>query len=239
MSNKYTTEMNSFAIGLVILVIVLVYILYRFFGLQTTELVSTASLTGSNPPIPIKTNPMGTRYAYGIWVYVNSWDTSVPKTIYGRDDNIKLYLDQITPTLKCDITMNKSTQASPQVMTVEITDSFPLQKWTQLVVSVDNQYLDAYLDGKLIKSARIYKENADSNDMPKVPIGTAAMNLGSGFDAYVSKFKHWSLPVNPQVVWSSYMEGNGGNGLQSYVSSYGINLSILKDNVEQSKYRLF
>ena len=82
--------MNTFAIGLVILVIILLYVLYRFFGLQTTELITTASLTGSNPAIPIKNSPSGTRYAYGIWIYVNSWDTSVSKTIYARDNNIKL-----------------------------------------------------------------------------------------------------------------------------------------------------
>jgi hypothetical protein len=230
--------MNTFAIGLVILVVILLYVLYRFFGLQTTELITTASLTGSNPAIPIKNSPSGTRYSYGIWVYVNSWDTSVSKTIYGRAENIRLYFDNISPTLKCDIAMNKS---NSQPMTVEITDSFPLQKWTQIIVSVDNQYLDAYLDGKLVKSARIYKEDTNGNDMPKVPSASAAMSLGGGtvFDAYVSKFKHWSMPINPQIAWSSYMEGNGESSMKSYVSSYGIDMAILKDNVEQSKFRLF
>ena len=230
--------MNTIAIGLVILVIILLYVLYRFFGLQTTELITTASLTGSNPAIPIKNSPSGTRYAYGIWVYVNSWDTSVSKTIYDRANNIKLYFDNVSPTLKCDIAMNK---ADSKPITVEITDSFPLQKWTQIIISVDNQYLDAYIDGKLVKSARAYKEDENGNDMPKVPSASAAMSLGGGtvFDAYVSRFKHWTMPITPQIAWSSYMEGNGDSSLKSYVSSYGVNLSILKDNVEQSKFRLF
>lgn len=230
--------MNTIAIGLVILVIILLYVLYRFFGLQTTELITTASLNGSNPAIPIKNSPSGTRYAYGIWVYVNSWDTSVSKTIYARDNNIKLYFDTVSPTLKCDIAMNK---ADSNPITVEITDSFPLQKWTQIIISVDNQYLDAYIDGKLVKSARAYKEDEKGNDMPKVPSASAAMSLGGGtmFDAYVSRFKHWTMPINPQIAWSSYMEGNGDSSLKSYVSSYGVDMSILKDNVEQSKFRLF
>jgi hypothetical protein len=233
--------MNTLAIGLVILVVVLIYVLYRFFGIVSTELITSASLTGTNPSIPIKNSPSGTRYAYGIWIYVNSWDTSIAKTIYARNDNIKLYFDNITPTLKCDITMNNSTMQTPSVRTVEITDSFPLQKWTQIIVSLDNQYLDAYLDGKLLKSARIYEETATSKDMPKVPSASGAMSLGGGtiFDAYVSKFKHWTLPMNPEMAWSSYMEGNGSNSLNSFFSSYGLNMSILKDNVEQSKYRLF
>ena len=134
--------------------------------------------------------------------------------------------------------MNKS---DSQPITVEITDSFPLQKWTQIIISVDNQYLDAYIDGKLVKSARVYKEDENGNDMPKVPTASAAMSLGGGtvFDAYVSRFKHWSMPITPQIAWSSYMEGNGDSSLKSYVSSYGVDMSILKDNVEQSKFRLF
>ena len=229
--------MNTIAIGLVILVIILLYVLYRFFGLQTTELITTANLNGSNQDIPIKNSPSGTRYAYGIWVYVNSWDTSVIKTIYHRENNIKLYFDTVSPTLKCDITMNK---ADSKPITVEITDSFPLQKWTQIIISVDNQYLDAYIDGKLVKSARAYKEDENGNDMPKVPSASAAMSLGGGtvFDAYVSRFKHWTMPITPQIAWSSYMEGNGDSSLKSYFSSYGVNLSILKDNVVQSNIPL-
>ena len=114
---------------------------------------------------------------------MNSWDTSKEKVIYHRNENIKVYFDNIAPVLKCDITMN-----SGGVKTIEITDAFPLQKWTQIIVSADNQYVDAYIDGKLVKSSRIYDETSTEGiDTPKVPLSTStSMQLGGGYDAYVS-----------------------------------------------------
>lgn len=237
--------MNGIAIILAIVVILLFYILYRFFMLKSTELTSTASLLDSNPSIPIVNKPTSTRYSYGIWIYVNSWDSSIDKTIFERTNNIKLYFSKAAPVLKCDISMNNgSTTASST--TLEITDNFPLQKWVHIVTSVDNQYLDAYLDGKLVKSGRLYNEAVVVNNVttspestPKTP-GDEPIVIGSGttYDAYIAKFNHWALPLDPQTVWSTYSEGNGQSGMNNYISSYGIDLSILKDNVEQSKYSL-
>lgn len=240
--------MNAIAIILAIIVILLFYILYRFFMLKSTELSSTANLLDSNPSIPIVNKPTSTRYSYGIWIYVNSWNSSIPKTIFERTNNIKLYFADTAPILKCDITMTDgkplTAGASAPTTTLEITDNFPLQKWVHIVTSVDNQYLDAYLDGKLIKSGRLYSEAVTGTDpspesTPKTP-ADQAMTIGGGtnYDAYIAKFNHWSLPLDPQTVWSIYNEGNGQSGMNNYISSYGIDLSILKDNVEQSKYSI-
>jgi hypothetical protein len=233
--------MNVVALILAIVVIILFYILYRFFMLKSTELTKTASLFDSNPSVPIENNPTGTRYTYGIWIYVNSWDAGIEKTIFKRD-NIKLYFSDAAPVLKCDITMNAGTTS-----TLEITDNFPIQKWVHIVTSVDNQYLDAYLDGKLVKSGRMYTEGVAGTDSvsestPKGPGDVdVKMAIGGGtkFDAYIAKFHHWSSPLDPQTVWSTYKEGNGQSSMGNYISSYGIDLSILKDNVEESKYSIF
>lgn len=236
--------MNAIAIILAIVVILLFYILYRFFMLKSTELTQTASLLDSNPSIPIENKPTSTRYSYGIWIYVNSWNSSIEKTIFERTNNIKLYFADTAPVLKCDITMDAD---NAPTTTLEITDNFPIQKWVHIVTSVDNQYLDAYLDGKLIKSGRLYSEAvvaegstpASPESTPKTP-ADQAMTIGGGtkYDAYIAKFNHWSLPLDPQTVWSVYKEGNGQSGMNNYFSSYGIDLSILKDNIEQSKYSI-
>jgi hypothetical protein len=226
--------MNWIAIGLAILVVLLFYILYRFFLLKSTEMSASASLNATNPSITIN-KPGGLRYAYGIWIYVNSWDSSIEKTIFERNSNIKLYLDANSPTLKCGITTGAATDP---VVPVTITDNFPLQKWVYIVVSVDGQYIDTYLDGKLVKSARMV---ADGGEIPIVD-SSSQMILGSAnlWDAHVSKFTHWTEPIDPATVWSNYMSGNGqNNSLSNAVSSYGVDFTILQDNVAQSKWRLF
>jgi hypothetical protein len=232
--------MNLVAIILAIVVILLFYVLYNFFLLKSTELTKTASLNAKNPSIKIENSPTSLRYAYGIWIYVHSWDSSIEKTIYSRTNNIKVYFDKTSPILKCDITMDN--EASN---TLEITDNFPLQKWTHIMVSVDNQYVDSYIDGKLIKSGRMYTSKIAGTDgsnatTPKSPTDVDMILGGeTTFDAYISKFQHWDKPTDPQTAWNTYNEGNGQGSMKNFVSSYGIDLSILKDNVEQSKYKIF
>lgn len=223
--------MNIVAFILAVVIVILFYILYRYYFVKSTELAKTASLSASNPVIPIVNSPGSLRYAYGIWIYVNSWNTGVSKTIFGRSNNIKLYLDSIAPVLKCDIGMNGGT-----VKTLEITDNFPLQKWVHVVISVDNQYVDAYLDGKLLKSGRMISgKNGPANPTSKDMV----IGGGTSFDAYISKFQHWTEPIDPQAVWNEYMSGNGQARLTNFISSYGVDLSIVKDNIEQSKYSIF
>jgi hypothetical protein len=234
--------MNNLVLFLGVLLIVLIYILYVYFTMNSTTLFSSAHLMNTSDTVEITSKPTSTRYAYGIWVYVNSWDPTISKVIFHRTNNVKLYMDKLSPTLKCDITMGAS-----DVETVTITDNFPLQKWTHVIVNADNQYFDFYLDGKLVKSIRAYEKNtASSNDemvgsSPKQPTKDAKMILGNGdaFDAHVTRFYHWNQPIDPHTAWKTYMAGNGQSTLANATGAYNVNLHVLKDNIEYTKFQLF
>ena len=244
--------MNLVIIILGIVIAILIYVLYRYFSVTSTTIQSSASLKTPVTQITDIQNPTNTRYAYGIWVYINSWDINANKTIFSRKDNLKLYLDKSSPTLKLDMTMSNSTVATPVNETLTVTDNFPIQKWCHIIVSVDNQFVDVYMDGKLVKSKRFYTVTSSGTtsmgNMPKTPgditvpvfLGNSDVSVQpfSSFDAYAAMFKRWTGPVDPQTAWSSYMDGNGGNSLSKTLSSYGINVAILKDNVVQSKFAL-
>lgn len=230
--------MNITAIILGITIIVLIYVLYKYFSISAATLQQTAYLKTPNPPITSINSPTNIRYAYGIWTYVNTWDANTSKVIFSRAGSIKLYLDNYAPILKCDFTMSDS-----NTQTVTVTDNFPLQKWVYVIVSVDGEFVDVYLDGKLVNSQRMY--GSTPGVAPVLPATPPDSNipvvLGSSvpFDAYVANFQRWTAPVDPQTAWTTYMAGNGGSSLTSAASSYGANLSILKNNIEQSKYILF
>ena len=240
--------MNYVVIILGVIVIILIYILIRIVSASAVELTSSANLNDDISSIDITNNPTSSRYAYGLWIYVNSWDNNiVNKTIYERDENIKLYLDTDSPTLKCDITMTDD-----EVQSFEITDNFPLQKWVYIIISVDNQYIDCYLDGKLVRSGRAYtQETTNTNGeeiettkaFPKTPSGTGNAGKiklgGDKWDAYVTKFKHWSGPVNPETAHSEYLSGNGQSSFRNFFSRYGLDILIKKDDVEQTKLSIF
>lgn len=217
-----------------------------YFSGTSTTLQSSASLKTVTPNITPINNPTYTTYAYGLWLNINSWDSTVSKTIFSRAGNIKLYLDQNTPTLYCDLIMSGGT---PAVQTMVITDNFPIQKWTHIIVSLDNQFMDVYLDGKLVKSQRFYTPPQSGNPgimpatPPDNPVPVTLGNTGAGtfgaFDAYVAKFTRWTTPMDPQTAWNTYMSGNGGNTLANMFSSYNVNMNILKNNVQTASYSLY
>lgn len=228
--------MNYIIIILGVIIILLIYILIRYVMATSSELTAKANLNEDIGSVPIKNGPSNTSYSYGLWIYVNSWDMSRAKTIFNRTDNMQLYLDQNSPILKCDILMTDDSSK-----TIEITDNFPLQKWVHVLVSVDNQYIDCYVDGKLVKSGRAYYETDEQITTPKQPPGVdKEMKLGgtTRFDAYITKFKHWDEATNPETAYSAYIEGNG-QGVQNFMANYGLDVLVKKDDVEQSKFTLF
>jgi hypothetical protein len=142
-----------------------------------------------------------------------------------------------------------------------VTQNFPLQKWVYIITSLDNQFLDVYLDGKLVKSARL--SDVTGSVFPVVPGNTPQVFLGnsntnnklyngtsgpagsgtmitsfSPFDAYATYFYRWNTAMDPGTAWRYYMKGNGQNSLLGNLSAYGINMQVLQNNVVASSYTL-
>jgi len=232
--------MDTITIILIVAILVLLYVLYAYYTDSSTELVPTASLLTPVPPISNISGPKNTRYAHSVWVYVNTWDNNTDKTIISRKDNFKLYLDKNSPMLKLDVKMNDSDGTYETMM---ITNNFPLQKWVNITISMDNQFADAYIDGKLVRSQRFFKKTAnDSGSIPIIPpskeIPIYLGNQGGNFDAYATQFRRWTSPIDPETAWDIYMKGNGSSKMASALNDIGINLSILQNNEEIKKFSL-
>jgi hypothetical protein len=225
--------MNPASIILGIIIVILIYVLYKYFTNDSTTLGALIDLSTTSETNALITkdkikNSTSARYSYGIWLYVNTWETLNEKNVFyrknGTDPNIydiRLYLDQSAPSLKCDFYTTKKE-------TVTITNNFPIQKWVYIVVSVDSTLVDTYLDGKLITSQQL-------TGIPKV--SDTDIFIGN-FKAYADKFERWTTPMDPQTVWKNYMAGNGGSTITKMFSSYGIDITFKKDNVEQQKFKL-
>jgi len=223
--------METTTIVLAIIVIVLVYVLYVFFVSKSSVISKSASLKeGGNSPITTINSGQSTRYAYGIWTYVNTWDSTREKTIFSRDNNIRLYLAANTPSLYCTITCVSDDGSSLVDQNILITDNFAVQKWVYIVISSDNTVIDAYIDGKLVTSTKLATSPNQPGTAKDVPI-----IYGSGWDCYVAGFQNWSAPIGPQEAWDNYLSGNG-NTMSQFFGSYSLNLDVMKDNVQQSSY---
>ena len=234
--------MSPVAIILGIVIIILIYILYKYFTTTTSTLGTIIDLSKSSPSTAFTkkgdvVNSTSTRYSYSVWVYIDTWDSNEKKDIFYRNkvpasppiperSDIRLYLDQSSPTLKCDFYTNIS-QTQP-TETITITNNFAVQKWVCVAISVDNKIIDCYIDGKLVTSQQLKNQ----------PIVTDSDIFVGTFKAHLAKFQRTTSPIDPQTAWSNYMSGNGGNSLKKMFSSYGVDVSFKKDNIEQQKFSI-
>jgi hypothetical protein len=233
---------STIILGVVVVIVgYLLYLLYKWFN---SPLISSTTLNIVNSPITIAAslNPASTRYSYGVWLYANTWDNAIIKPIFSRltaagstVPQIYLYLDKTTPTLSASIAPQTPSSAIPPTI---ITDSFALQKWVFVLISVDNQFVDMYVDGKLVKSIKLAY-------LPAVPADyTVPVNLGSTgattvkSDIFVANFQYWSTPQGPQNVWNTYMKGNGGS-IFSSLGDYGATVTVTKNNATQAVIPVF
>jgi hypothetical protein len=249
--------MSTVAIILGVVIIILIYVLYRYFTSTATTLQSSlTNLTTQVPVITSISNPKNTQYAYGVWVYVNNWDQSTPKVFMSQTNILNVYLLPNQPSLCVDVKMSDNS-----VVSTIITQNFPLQKWVYIIVSLDNQFLDVYLDGKLVKSVRL--SDATGSLFPAVPGNSPQVWLGNSntsnalfngvsgktgsgttissftpFNAYATYFYRWAVPMDPGTAWRYYMKGNGQNSLMNNLSGYGVSMQILQNNVVASSYTL-
>lgn len=241
--------MNIFLIVTIAIIIVLLYILWKYFSNVGRNLVKSTNLnTLQNSPIIVSDTSI--QYAYGVWVYVNSWaassegsDKGAKKVIFSRSSTteatrttsgnytVLMYLDPVSPTLYLDIAQTGGSRSSPIV----ITTNFPVQKWCYVVFSLNNQYVDCYIDGKLVKSVHLNTTPITPNTADSVYVGSPVNTS----DIYIKELQHWTNPLTPQQVWSNYLSSSGTNPFTILTNSMGIGFTFYKDNVESRTFRLF
>jgi len=104
-----------------------------------------------------------------------------------------------------DYTTNSNT-ITP-ISEITISSNFPLQKWTNVIVSVDTAFIDIYMDGNLVKSVAI---NSSAQTAISVPTANSAMiNFGSGQDIKITRLLRLPYQIDPGTAYSIYAEGNG------------------------------
>jgi len=211
---------------------VILYLLYLFFTNNTL----TAGLQPLNTPVTYPydklVNPGSNVYCYQGWIYLNSAPAS-KATLFQRSGSgtnttdFAVVLDGQTLKVECSRGGN-----GPLTDVMTITDKFPIQKWTYLVVNVNSQRIaEAYINGKLTKTVK-------TDALPSSPSTVKTLTLGhSSLSGYATKFTRTATIMNADEVWSAYLSGNGLNTALGYLMPYNINLAISKDDIIQRQIR--
>ena len=228
------------ALGVLLIAIILMTLYSSFFSGSTTMIdkVNLASAIADTAADKID-NPNSGNRTYSIWVYVNTWNSTNYKMIFGREGDILLFLDKTSSKLRCKISPTTDNIASaisvaeiPSDSTIiDITNDFPIQKWVFVTVVVDSANIaDYYLDGKLVKSVKLSSSTVSTNN----PI-----TYGKGHDTWIAQFKRTPKVTGPQEVWNMYSKSNPGSSIKDAIGNYNVNLSLLKDNAVSSSLSLF
>lgn len=219
--------MNTTTIVLgTVLIIIIVFMLFQDYFTGKTKLEKQQHLLDSSPPA-ITSNKLASsgavNFTYTIWVFVNSLNTNGHMTIFHRDKDTHLYLEGSTGKL---IAVMGTSEES-----IDITNNFPLQKWVCVTISLNSNIMDAYLDGKMVKSVKLNPPYSNESGKP--------IDFGSGVDIYISNFERVPSPTDPKTAYDKYLAGSGGASLVStLLGNMNVNLSVLQNNVETSRFAL-
>ena len=226
---------------LAIVILVIIYTLYQWYfsGKADTTLFTGPLSAELIKRIPAsKTNNILTaQYSYSIWIYIKDWSYKIgePKIIFSRKDGNSLVGPEVAlgPTNN-NLTVSVDTQAGKTQCQVT---QVPIQAWVNIIVVLNNQALDVYIDGKLTRTCVLA-------GVPTMASGAgvwACPNNGSssqdGFDGYVSSFRAFPYPLNPREAYEIYREGHVGVSMNIF-NKYRIKLAFLKDNHEMGSFEI-
>ena len=245
--------MNYTFIILGILLVVVLYVLYKTL-MAPTSVVQTQTYLQSIPkPVPLSTltNANSMDYYYALWVFVNNLnapatsakdDQMVPKLTGKKLSNNIFYiannantetyisLDVLPSTeLVTNLLVKKTAE---ELVPYTITKNFPLQRWEHVIISVNQSYLDLYLDGKLIQSANL---GVNPTQAPINVASPAQINFGNG-DFYIAGFQRVANSMDPQTAWNMYLSGSGTT---KSAMNYGLTLELTKNNTPKAKINFF
>jgi hypothetical protein len=261
-----TKEMVSSNLGLVVVVcilfIVIVYVMIYIFKQYNDTSLKTVTMV--KKPIKVPSDRLlnisedaglpklnyvnGKEFSYSFWIYVdgdNNQNTSYRKFILGRMESSDS-VNNASPLFELDNISNKFfVKLSTSSSTSERKDSleikyFPLQRWVNVVLVVDNNFVQLFLDGEL-REVKDLSDHQQDSSIVNTPVGNlfigSSVNKPS-FNGYISKVQAFNYAVTIDHAKVIYKAGPLHKTVLSVIGidTYGIQNPIYRiDEKDQMK----
>jgi len=230
-------NMNFANIILGVIVILIVYYIFKFMTVKST----LTNMTDASKSVEISKNDLekdenspASNFTYSIWFYIEDWNYRYgqPKVVFGRINKNR----EPQPSVTLGATRNDlviSLSCYPQdgsggnstVHNCKL-QNIPIQKWNHLLFSVYGKSMDVYLDGKLARTCIL----------PGTAKITDASNLyvtpGGGFSGSTSRLQYWDTATNPQQAYNIYRQG--ATASLSLLDKYKVKVSMYNDGEESA-----
>lgn len=154
---------------IIILAIVLILLVYYIYTIITATPVVANNIDLTQPPVIIKsstiTNPYSSNYCIGVWVFISNYTNQINRFLtYGKSETLPLFslrMDTTKPIMYCDLLENVIATVSSSCNTFQTVqlntdaESFPIQKWTYITVSVSTTFIECYLNGRFVSATKV------------------------------------------------------------------------------------
>lgn len=206
--------------------------------MQKIEATNLASSTSSGN---------SSNFTYSIWFFIDDWNYRYgePKVIFGRMTSgtgetqpcPSVVLSPIQNNIVVSLAVFPGLDEVP-----ESGDNFivhncnianvPIQRWSNIFISVYGRTLDLYLDGKLVRTCVLPGvAKIDSTS----PVYVTPMG---GFSGWTSKFQYWPESSDPQKAWNVYKAGYGGSLLGGLIGRYRVKVSLMEGDTESESWSI-
>ncbi len=221
-------------------------ILIAFVAIFGIMLLSSLSLFKSyyeliDAPIPgnteyiIPENKLGDvseRYSISAWIYINDWNTyfgqtkNIVKYDRGGGDGKEFSIDLDTNLndliIKVPVKTIDSSSYSNDIIQVS---NISIQKWVNIIVCVDTNNTDVYINGKLVNSHTNTTTSATPTTQNKLTLAKG----GIGFNGSISGARLYNKFLTPQECWTIYRDGFSNSLLGSFMNRYNASIVFYKD----------
>ena len=238
------------SILVIIVVVIVLVIIYNIFFTKTDLLIS-----GIVPTTPMTTidakqlqSTTSTNFAWSIWFYINEWNTNygTEKILFYQSDqpipipvgdtaNIGVALDPYENNMILHLNTYNTQETGASVTDQSRDNMFKilnidLQKWVNLIISVEDRTLDIYLHGKLVQTYVLPNTAYIKNQ--NVYIGG---NSGETFDGHVARLQYFANSLNTQQAYNIYRDGIDSNLISDFFNKYKLKIQFLEYNTPVGK----
>ena len=247
---------------IVIIFVILVFV-FNWITKKDTSLSSMTRADTHHVVVKHKHLPKNNSsdFTYSIWFFIDDWNTNYGemKNIYYQgsppnknapamaavldpyENDIRIFIETHTnpndPVKKLITDDHIQVNLPSNNFTSDgyLIPNIPLQKWVNLIMSVNGRTLDVYLDGKLVKTY-ILPGVARTDTSDDIIIG----NSGElrGFSGWTSKFQYFANSSNPLEAYDIYKKGPGTSLFSNLFNKYRLKIAFMEYNTEKTSFEI-
>ena len=233
----------------ILLIVIIIVLLYLVIGYIKKDVSTLSGLTSGQTMQKIEATSLASssssgstsNFSYSIWFFIDDWNYRYgePKVIFGRmttgqsdkEPCPSVVLGPVQNNIIVSLAVYPGLDEQPEDGTYFIVHNcaianVPIQRWTNLFISVYGRALDIYLDGKLVRTCVLPGvAKIDAN----APVYVTPMG---GFSGWTAKFQYYPDSLNPQQAWNIYSQGYS-NWLSMF-NSYQLQIALVENGTTQS-----